>query len=48
MLKGDITKWGLGLSAMAERMRMLNGSLDIWSQEGQGTGISFAVPVKGN
>jgi signal transduction histidine kinase len=48
MLKGDITKWGLGLSAMAERMRMLNGNLDIWSQEGQGTGISFAVPVKGN
>jgi signal transduction histidine kinase len=48
MLKGDITKWGLGLSAMAERMRMLNGSLDIWSQEGQGTRISFAVPVKGN
>jgi signal transduction histidine kinase/DNA-binding response OmpR family regulator len=48
MLNGDIAKRGLGISAMAERMRMLNGCLEVWSQEGQGTRISFAVPVKGN
>jgi signal transduction histidine kinase/CheY-like chemotaxis protein len=48
ILSQDITKRGLGLSAIAERMRMLNGSLDIWSQEKRGTVISFAVPVKGD
>ncbi|MFA4901338.1 MAG: response regulator [Desulfobaccales bacterium] len=47
ILNQDITKRGLGLSAMAERMRMLNGSLDIWSQEDRGTRISFTVPVMG-
>jgi PAS domain S-box-containing protein len=35
---------GLGLSAMYERARMLEGSIDIWSQEGKGTRISFTVP----
>jgi PAS domain S-box-containing protein len=35
---------GLGLSAMRQRARMLGGSLDIWSKEGMGTRITFAVP----
>lgn len=35
---------GLGLSAIYQRARMLGGSLDIWSQEGVGTRISFEVP----
>jgi len=36
---------GLGLAAMYERTRMLKGSLDIWSQKGTGTLITFTVPL---
>jgi PAS domain S-box-containing protein len=42
---GNATERCLGLSAMAERARMLGGSLDIHSQEGQGTKITLAVPI---
>ncbi|MCK9376561.1 MAG: PAS domain-containing protein [Syntrophobacterales bacterium] len=40
------TQKGLGLAAMDERVHMLDGSLNIWSQEGLGTKISFALNVK--
>jgi len=35
---------GLGLSSIYQRARMLGGSLDIWSQKGKGTRITFKVP----
>ena len=45
-LDKSATEKGLGLAAMYERVRMLGGSLDIWSQETAGTKITFAVPLE--
>jgi signal transduction histidine kinase len=36
---------GLGLTIMDERARMLKGSLEVWSEEGKGTRISFHIPL---
>ena len=44
VLAGDSSKRGLGLLAMEERVNMLGGSLEIWSQEGLGTRILLIVP----
>ena len=46
ILGKDLSKKGLGLSAMYERIRMIGASLDIWSQEGSGTKITFTIPIK--
>lgn len=41
----DPWRRGIGLVAMEERIRMAGGVLEIRSQEGQGTRISFSLPV---
>ncbi len=36
---------GIGLTAMAERVKMLGGRMDIRSEMGRGTNITFIIPV---
>jgi signal transduction histidine kinase len=36
---------GLGFTSLGERVRLLNGSLDITSRPGKGTTIHVSVPL---
>jgi PAS domain S-box-containing protein len=36
---------GVGLAAMGERLYIVGGSLEIWSQAGQGTRLTFSIPT---
>jgi signal transduction histidine kinase len=44
--KGSAEK-GLGLATMDERVRIMDGVLDLWSQEGKGTRMTFSIPIMG-
>lgn len=41
----DASEKGFGLTTMDERMRMIGGDVDLWSQEGKGTRVTFSIPV---
>ena len=43
----DAADGGLGLAIMQERVQMLQGAFDLWSEEGRGTKITFSIPIKG-
>lgn len=36
---------GIGLSIMKERVQILGGSLDLWSEKGKGTRVTFTIPL---
>jgi len=40
-------KTTLGLLAMEERVKILGGAFELWSQENRGTRISFTIPISG-
>jgi PAS domain S-box-containing protein len=42
------SKKGLGLASIEERVRMLDGVVDIWSQPDQGTKTEFVIPISGS
>lgn len=46
VINENITDRGLGLTSMDERARMLGGSFNIWSQEGQGTKMTLVIPIQ--
>ncbi len=48
VLSSDSRKRGMGLAALEERVRMMGGSLEMWSQTGIGTRISFFIPTSEN
>ena len=39
-------KPGLGIPSLQERVRIMGGSINIWSEPGKGTRISFILPIK--
>lgn len=41
----EASEKGLGLTTMNERVRMMGGVFELWSRKGEGTRISFSIPV---
>ncbi len=47
-IKGkNLSQRGLGLTGMEERIKLLGGKMEIWSEKDKGTRLIFSVPVRG-
>lgn len=46
VLNCSVTQRGLGIAALEERARMLDGTLDISSQPGMGTTVTLEIPIR--
>ncbi|HXE98255.1 MAG TPA: sensor histidine kinase [Dongiaceae bacterium] len=44
--KRSVSERGGGLKTMSERVRMMGGVFELWSREGEGTRITFGIPIK--
>ena len=44
-VNGQTRKKGMGLLALTERVNLVGGTLDLWSQENQGTSLTITIPV---
>ncbi len=45
---GNISGTGLGLSVVIESIEKLNGKIDFWSKENQGTKFTIVIPIETN
>jgi signal transduction histidine kinase len=45
VLDAKSPKKGMGLLALAERVNLVGGTLDLWSEENQGTSLTIAIPI---
>jgi signal transduction histidine kinase len=41
-----VSERGVGLTTMSERVRMMGGIFELWSRAGEGTRITFSLPVE--
>ena len=41
-----VSERGVGLTTMSERVRMMGGDFGLWSRAGEGTRITFSLPVE--
>jgi signal transduction histidine kinase len=44
-VNGHTRKKGMGLLALTERVNLVGGTIDLWSQENQGTSLTITIPV---
>ena len=44
-VNGQTRKKGMGLLALTERVNLVGGTMDLWSQENQGTSLTITIPV---
>jgi signal transduction histidine kinase len=42
----NVSAMGVGLTTMNERVRMMGGVFELWSRKGEGTRITFTLPVE--
>jgi signal transduction histidine kinase len=45
VMDGENRKKGMGLLALAERVNMVGGTLDLWSREKEGTSLTVTIPI---